>query len=99
VLFCAAVWDLQYAGSTARITPNMLITQNPNLMKRMNAVSSTFVRSQWYTALRLHPERDNITSVTDEKVHTDLRNKMSPGVRIACALPSTHSGKHTQTSH
>ena len=49
----------------------MLITQNPDLMKRMNAVSSTFVRSQWYTALRLHPERDNITSVTDEKVHTD----------------------------
>ena len=69
----------------------MLITQNPDLMKRMNAVSSTFVRSQWYTALRLHPERDNITSVTDEKVHTDLRNKMSPGVRATCALPSTQS--------
>jgi len=61
----------------------------------MNAVSSTFVRSQWYTALRLHPERDNITSVTDEKVHTDLRNRMSPGVSALRALRLTCNRAYT----
>ncbi|KAL9081138.1 MAG: hypothetical protein Q9157_000229 [Trypethelium eluteriae] len=45
----------------------------------MNAVRSPFKRSEWYTALRLHPTRDNITSVTDESVHSDIRNRMSPG--------------------
>ncbi|KAJ9632240.1 hypothetical protein H2203_000644 [Taxawa tesnikishii (nom. ined.)] len=66
-------------GPTARVAPNMLITKDPELMRRMNAVRSNFVRSEWYTALRLHPTRDNITSVTDEKVHADLRTRMAPG--------------------
>ncbi|KAH0145571.1 hypothetical protein KCU67_g12586, partial [Aureobasidium melanogenum] len=57
----------------------MLITTDPELYKRMHAVRSPFVRSEWYTALRLHPTRDNITSVIDEGVHADLRNRMSTG--------------------
>lgn len=65
----------------------MLLTTDPELLKRMNAVRSSFTRSEWYTALRLHPNRDNITSVTDETVHADIRNRMAPGV-IRHALPS-----------
>jgi len=57
----------------------MLITTDPELYKRMHAVRSPFVRSEWYTALRLHPTRDNITSVIDEGIHADLRNRMSTG--------------------
>lgn len=45
----------------------------------MNAVRSSFTRGPWYSALRLHPERDNITSHVDEGIHANLRNKMSPG--------------------
>ncbi|KAL1297395.1 hypothetical protein AAFC00_004931 [Neodothiora populina] len=66
-------------GSTARVAPNMLLTKDAELVKRMNAVRSPFVRSIWYTGLRLHPTRDNITSVIDESVHADFRNKMAPG--------------------
>jgi len=58
----------------------MLITKDPELMKQMNAVRSPYTRSEWYTALRLHPTRDNITSVTDEAVHADIRTRMAPGV-------------------
>lgn len=61
----------------------MLLTKDPELMKKMNAVRSTYTRSEWYTALRLHPTRDNITSITDEAVHTDIRNRMSPGVSVS----------------
>ncbi|KAI9709953.1 MAG: hypothetical protein M1820_003031 [Bogoriella megaspora] len=57
----------------------MLITTDPELIKRMNAVKSPFSRSEWYTALRLHPTKDNITSVTDEALHSDIRNRMAPG--------------------
>ena len=57
----------------------MLMTQDPDLVKQMNSVRSSFIRSGWYTALRLHPTRDSIVSITDEGVHTRIRNRMSPG--------------------
>lgn len=45
----------------------------------MNAVRSPFTRGPWYSALKLHPERDNITSHVDERIHADLRTRMAPG--------------------
>ncbi|PPJ61074.1 hypothetical protein CBER1_07410 [Cercospora berteroae] len=66
-------------GSTARIAPGMLISSDPELLKRMNAVRSPFTRGPWYAALKLHPERDNITSYIDERKHADIRNRMAPG--------------------
>ncbi|KAK4545870.1 hypothetical protein LTR36_002434 [Oleoguttula mirabilis] len=66
-------------GSTARIGPSMLITSDPELFRRMSAVRSTFTRGPWYAALKLHPERDNITSYVDERKHADIRNRMAPG--------------------
>ncbi|KAF2214085.1 hypothetical protein CERZMDRAFT_38503 [Cercospora zeae-maydis SCOH1-5] len=66
-------------GSTARIGPAMLISSDPHLLKRMNAVRSPFTRGPWYAALKLHPERDNITSYIDERKHADIRTRMAPG--------------------
>lgn len=57
----------------------MLITTCPDLIRRMNAVRSEFVRGSWYACLKLHPERENVVSITDERQHTALRNRMSPG--------------------
>lgn len=65
----------------------MLITSDPELMRRMNAVRSTFTRGPWYAALKLHPERDNITSYIDERKHADIRSRMAPG----------YSGKENHT--
>jgi len=64
----------------------MLITKDPELVKRMNAVRSPFVRSIWYSGLRLHPTRDNITSIIDESRHAEIRKKMTPGVRLVVSL-------------
>lgn len=57
----------------------MLITSNPELLRRMNAVRSPFTRGQWYSCLKIHPERDNVVSIVDERKHAELRNRMSPG--------------------
>ena len=70
----------QFSGSTARIAPHMLITKDPELVKEMSAVRSAYTRSDFYTALRLHPTRDNITSITDEALRSDLRSRMAHGV-------------------
>lgn len=79
-MFNSHVTDFKLAGSTVRIAPHFLITADPDLLKKMNAVRGTFTRSEWYTALRLHPTRDNITSTIDEGVHASIRSKMAPGV-------------------
>ncbi|KAF2720369.1 cytochrome P450 [Polychaeton citri CBS 116435] len=66
-------------GSTARSAPQMLITTDVDLLRRMSAVGGSFVRGRWYTCLKLHPDLDNITSHVDEKIHADLRTRMTPG--------------------
>ncbi|KAK5108219.1 hypothetical protein LTR62_008675 [Meristemomyces frigidus] len=70
--------NLKY-GSTARIAPKFLVTSDPALFRRMSAVRSPFTRGGWYAALKLHPERDNITSYLDETKHAEIRNRMAPG--------------------
>ena len=45
----------------------MLITCDPDLLRRMSAVRSPFTRGPWYAALKLHPERENVVSVREEK--------------------------------
>jgi hypothetical protein len=57
----------------------MLITADPELFRRMSAVRSPFTRGPWYAALKLHPERDNITSYIDEHKHAEIRNRMAQG--------------------
>ncbi|KAK1028925.1 hypothetical protein LTS16_020166 [Friedmanniomyces endolithicus] len=76
-------------GSTARIAPGMLITSDAphsyqtnmkaELFRRMSAVRSPFTRGRWYAALKLHPDRDNITSYVDEHKHAAIRTRMAPG--------------------
>lgn len=57
----------------------MLITTDADLIRRMSAVRSPFTRGSWYSCLKLHPERENIVSLVDERLHADLRNRMTAG--------------------
>jgi cytochrome P450 len=57
----------------------MLITTDPELVRRMNAVRSPFTRGPWYTSLKLHPESENIACYVDEDKHNDMRSRMSHG--------------------
>ncbi|KAE9372687.1 cytochrome P450 [Stipitochalara longipes BDJ] len=66
-------------GSLARIGPNDLATDDPNIIRRMLAVRSPYTRGPWYDAMRFDPARDNLLSLRDEEAHTKLRNKMAAG--------------------
>ena len=57
----------------------MLITTNAELLRRMSAVRSPFTRGEWYSCLKLHPDHENVVSLVDERLHLELRNRMSPG--------------------
>lgn len=45
-------------------------------------VRSQYKRSDWYDALRVDPDHDNVLSERNDQRHSMLRSKMAPGVSI-----------------
>jgi hypothetical protein len=70
-------------GPVARIGPNDLLTNDTTILKRMlSSARSPYVRSDWYKAARMDPELVNLAAERDEKLHTERRMKMAPGVSL-----------------
>ncbi|EOO00516.1 putative cytochrome p450 protein [Phaeoacremonium minimum UCRPA7] len=69
----------QKYGPVARIGPNDLITDDPDLMKHMLNVRTGYRRSDWYHGMRLNPHMDNVLSMRDDDKHNELRAKMAAG--------------------
>ncbi|KAK3685320.1 cytochrome P450 [Podospora appendiculata] len=66
-------------GSLVRIGPNELVTDDPDVLRRMMAVRSPYTRGPWYDAMRFDPARDNLLSTRDDVAHTNMRAKMAAG--------------------
>ncbi|KIW13508.1 hypothetical protein PV08_08696 [Exophiala spinifera] len=66
-------------GPLIRVAPDELITSDPELLRRMLNVRSPYRRSDWYEAIRVDPEHDNVLSERDDERHAMLRSKMSNG--------------------
>lgn len=67
-------------GHIARIGPNMLLTDDPILLRRVNAARSLYTKGEWYNGVKLDPDIDNTISEKDERKHNDLRAKVANGV-------------------
>ncbi|KAK2044941.1 pisatin demethylase [Colletotrichum somersetense] len=66
-------------GSLARVGPNDLLSDDPELWKRMLAVRSEYRRPDWYDGMRFNPAKNNVLSARDEDEHSKLRSKMKAG--------------------
>ncbi|KAI6382458.1 hypothetical protein MCOR25_000750 [Pyricularia grisea] len=66
-------------GSLARIGPNTLVTNDPDVLRKLWAVRSPYKKSDFYQAVRFDPVRDNLISMRDDDEHSVLRNKMAAG--------------------
>ncbi len=71
-------------GHLARISPNDLVTDDPEILRRMSAVRSPYTRSDWYDATSFNHMLNHVFSERDEMRHLDLRAKMTSGV---CCVP------------
>ncbi|KKY36053.1 putative benzoate 4-monooxygenase cytochrome p450 [Diaporthe ampelina] len=69
----------QAVGHVARVGPNTLVTDDPEVVKRMWAVRSRYKKGDFYDAVRFDPTRDNIISTRDDERHNELRAKMAAG--------------------
>ncbi|KAF9697527.1 hypothetical protein EKO04_004233 [Ascochyta lentis] len=66
-------------GSLVRVGPNEVITNQPDVLRKIMAVRSTYTRGHFYNAMKFDPTRDNLFSMRDEVAHTKLRSKMAAG--------------------
>ena len=66
-------------GPLVRVAPNVVICSDADVLRRMSAPRSPYVRADWYYAMRLNPGEDNIFSTLDETRHEELRRKMAAG--------------------
>ncbi|KAI1211765.1 cytochrome P450 [Annulohypoxylon truncatum] len=69
----------QKYGSLVRIGPNDLITDDPDLIRRMNGARSKYRRSSWYNAMRMDPYLPSLFSTMDTDEHDKLKAQLSFG--------------------
>jgi hypothetical protein len=74
---CRCTVTNRHTGSLVRVGPNELTTTDPELIRRMSAARSTYIRSDWYKGMRLDPHTENILSEPNVKVHDERRAKMA----------------------
>jgi hypothetical protein len=66
---------LRKYGSPCRIGPNLLVTDDADVVRHMSSPRSKWSRSAWYNAMRFDPRTDTVFSTRDERIHMDLRTK------------------------
>ncbi|KAH6845850.1 cytochrome P450 [Chaetomium sp. MPI-CAGE-AT-0009] len=66
-------------GSLVRVGPNELVTDDPDILRRMMAARSPYTRGPWYEAFRVDPSRDNVLTLRDDHIHNARRAKILPG--------------------
>lgn len=72
--------ELTTVGSLARIGPNTLVTDDPQILHRMYEAKSPYQRGPWYDCLRFDPSKDCLISMRNEAEHSALKSKMGFGV-------------------
>ncbi|KAJ4355238.1 hypothetical protein N0V95_003133 [Ascochyta clinopodiicola] len=67
-------------GPIARVSPEHLITSDPDLWAHINGVRSPYRRAPWYYhAARFEPGKDNVFTECDNERHDARRKKMFAG--------------------
>lgn len=63
-----------------RIGPDMLMTDDPAIMRRINAAHGGYVRGDWYRVFRLDPHQDSLIASLDNKFHDNIRARVAGGI-------------------
>ncbi|KAI1259970.1 cytochrome P450 [Xylariaceae sp. FL1019] len=65
-------------GPLVRIGPNQLLSTDPEVLRMMSAVRSTYTKGDFYETGRIVPEENTVVSLRDEREHRMLRAKLRP---------------------
>jgi cytochrome P450 len=80
-----AAWKTQmrvrakYKSPLIRIGPNLLITDDAEILRRMSSARSKYGRGGWYEAFRIDAANPSMFGTTDTEWHDDIKAKTSFG--------------------
>ncbi|KAI0025220.1 cytochrome P450 [Xylariomycetidae sp. FL0641] len=66
-------------GTLVRVAPNYVITDDPEVLRRMNSAKNNWTKSEWYLGNRFNPYHDTMINLLDPVPHDRLKAKLSPG--------------------
>lgn len=82
----AEIEALRTYGSPCRVGPDLLVTDDPDVVRHLSAAGSKWTRSGWYEGVRLDPRHESVFSTRDEGLHAELKAKESGAVRDFVSL-------------
>ncbi|CAJ2507174.1 Uu.00g083600.m01.CDS01 [Anthostomella pinea] len=85
-------------GPLVRIGPNDLLTDDVEVIRRMNGARSKYGRSNWYHAMRMDPYQDSLFSIMDTPTHDKLKAQLSFGYG-GKENPEIEDGVNLQIQH
>ncbi|KAK5651157.1 hypothetical protein OQA88_13204 [Cercophora sp. LCS_1] len=65
----------KYGDALIRIGPDVLITDDPAIIRRMNAARSPYKRDKWYNSFRSDPHVHSMFTTDDDELHNDIKSK------------------------
>lgn len=66
-------------GPLVRVGPNELTTDDPDVLRRINGVKSTYAKGNWYNGIRFNPYHPTMFTLLDIEGHDKMKAKLSPG--------------------
>ncbi|KAI6296804.1 Cytochrome P450 monooxygenase aba1 [Pyricularia oryzae] len=65
----------KHQSPLVRIGPNELMTDDPDVIRRISAARSGYVRDTWYITGRFNPYHDNMFTVLEPKAHKQFKSR------------------------
>ncbi|KAH9896258.1 cytochrome P450 [Xylariomycetidae sp. FL2044] len=69
----------KYGTPLIRVAPDTLLTDDPEVVRRINSVRNGYGRSTWYHGFRVNPSQHNMISTTDDGLHDLIKSRTSGG--------------------
>ncbi|KAI8253820.1 Fumagillin dodecapentaenoate synthase [Colletotrichum sp. SAR 10_77] len=68
-----------YNSRLVRVGPNELLTDDPEVLRRANAVRGDYGKDGWYISARFNPYQDTMITVLDKTLHDKMKAKTAAG--------------------
>ncbi|KAJ0120538.1 hypothetical protein J7T55_015267 [Diaporthe amygdali] len=66
-------------GAFIRVSPDMLSTDSPEVLRAINAVHGGYRKGDWYHSAKVDPESHNMVSATEVAIHDKIKSMASAG--------------------
>jgi len=69
----------RYGRGLIRVAPDTLITDDPDIFRRINGTHNGYSKGDWYSVMRLDPYQHSMISSPDVAFHDDIKARTAAG--------------------